>query len=439
MIKEFKNYIQSNNIKDNLIFFSTILMPFALNISILVSEILLFVISITFITILFKEKKIRIELKNIKIQIILLSSLYFIILISLFLSEFFAKSFLPSFFYFRYIIFSLGIFYIIFKNEKCLKYLLVSFIILILFILFDGLYELLKINNLFGLKLESYRGSENYYLTGFFNDEKKLGSFLVRILPFITSIIIYLNYPKKYFIMIILIFGGLIFLSSERVALFLFLIFLLFFVRIIPNKIYTIAFLFLIIFSLTIFQPKVAKKYVFGTLFQMGVLQSSPNISGSWSELKNLNFKNINYFSEEHENLIKSGIEIFKERPLIGSGVKTHYNACNKIKFEKNIDVLCSTHPHNTYIQLLSDTGIFSAAIFIFTFIYILYLNIKIFFKKNINNILSSIYVLNIGIILNLMPFIPSGSIYNNWINIIIYYPIGYWFYLYLKIKKKSA
>ena len=403
------------------------------------SEIFLFVISITFIIILFNEKKIRFELENIKIQIILLSFLYIIILISLFLSDFFSKSFLPSFFYFRYLIFSLGIFYIIFKNEKSLKYLLISFVILILLILFDGLYELLKINKLFGLTLEAYRGSENYYLTGFFNDEKKLGSFLIRILPFIVSIIIYLNYPKKYYIIIVLIFGGLIFLSSERVALFLFLVFLLFFMRVIPNKIYTISFIVLIIFSLTIFQPKVAKKYVFGTLFQLGILQNSPNIDANWSELKNINFKNINYFSEEHESLIKSGVEIFKEKPLIGSGIKTHYNACNKIKLEKNKKLICSTHPHNTYIQLLSDTGIFSFVIFLFVFFYTLYLNIKIFFKKNISNIFSSIYVLNIGIILNLMPFIPSGSIYNNWINIMIYFPIGYWFYLYLKIKRKSA
>ena len=36
----------------------------------------------------------------------------------------------------------------------------------------DGLYEFLKINNLFGLKLEASRGSEDYYLTGFFDNEK---------------------------------------------------------------------------------------------------------------------------------------------------------------------------------------------------------------------------------------------------------------------------
>ena len=438
MIKEIKNYILSNNIKDNLIFFSVILMPFALNISILISEILLFIISITFLIILFEERTIRNKLENIKIQIILFSTLYLIILISLFFSEFFSKSFLPSFFYFRYMIFSLGIFYIIYKNEKCLKYLLLSFVVLISFILFDGLHELLKINNLFGLKLESSRGSENYFLTGFFGDEKKLGSFLIRLLPFITSIIIYLNYPKKYSIFIVSIFGGLIFLSSERVALFLFLIFLILFVRIVPKKIYIISFLLVIIISLTIFQPKVAKKYVFGTLFQLGIMQTHHH-ELTWSKLKEANFENINYFSKEHEKLIESGIEIFKERPLIGSGVKTHFNACNKIKLKKNKDFVCSTHPHNTYVQLLSDTGIFSAAIFVFAFIYIVYLNIRIFFRKNINNTLSSIYILNIGIILNLMPFIPSGSIYNNWINIMIYFPIGYWFYLYLKIKRKSA
>ena len=139
------------------------------------------------------------------------------------------------------------------------------------------------------------------------------------------------------------------------------------------------------------------------------------------------------------KSVVKIPTPKVKEKPLIGSGVKSFYNACNKIKLEKNIELICSTHPHNTYIQLLSDTGIFSALIFVFIFLYIIYLNIKIFFTKNINNILASFYILNIGIILNLMPFIPSGSIYNNWINIMIYFPMGYWFYLYSKIRNKSA
>ena len=310
MLRDIKNYILSNNIKDNIIFFSAILMPFALNLSILISEILLFIISITFLIILVKEKNIKINFEDIKIQIILFFSLYLIILISLFFSNFFSKSFLPSFFYFRYLVFSLGIFYIISKNEKCLKFLIYSFILMIILICFDAFYEFLKINNILGLKLESYRGSENFYLTGFFNDEKKLGSFLVRILPFIISLIIYLNYTKKYFIFLILIFGILIFLASERVALFLFFIFLFFILRVMPKKIYIVSFLFLIVISLTISQPKITKKYVIGTLFQMGILES-PNHDVSWKEIKKMKFSNINYFSDEHEDLIKSGLEIF--------------------------------------------------------------------------------------------------------------------------------
>ena len=71
MVRDIKNYILSNNIKDNIIFFSAILMPFALNLSILISEILLFIISITFLIILVKEKNIKINFEDIKIQIIL--------------------------------------------------------------------------------------------------------------------------------------------------------------------------------------------------------------------------------------------------------------------------------------------------------------------------------------------------------------------------------
>ena len=36
-----------------------------------------------------------------------------------------------------------------------------------------------------------------------------------------------------------------------------------------------------------------------------------------------MNFSNMNYVSEEHQKLIMSGIEIFKENPITGTGIKT--------------------------------------------------------------------------------------------------------------------
>lgn len=438
MFSNFKNYILTNSIRDNLIFIPLLLMPFALCMSIFVSEILVIIVNISFIILLFNEKDIIVKISRIKYQIFLPFILFIIILLSLISSDFFSKSFAASFFYFRYIILALATYYLIYKNQDCVKYLLNSIIILSILIFFNSIYELLQINNIFGLKLEDYRinSGQTYFITSFFDDEKKLGSFLIRLLPFIISITIFLNYKKKYFFLFIILFGFLIFLSSERVAFFLFLVFFILCIRIIPNKIHFISFIFLLISSLTVLQPEVAKKYVITTLFQLGITENS--MSSDWSKLKINKLDNIRYFSEEHENLIKSGIEIFKRNPLVGSGVKTFYDSCNKIKREEFLNLTCSTHPHNTYIQLLSDTGIISFILVSTIFVSLCYKNIKIFFMRKINNYLASFYILNIGIILNLMPLIPSGSIYNNWINLMIYLPMGFWLFLYSKIKDQS-
>ena len=94
-------------------------------------------------------------------------------------------------------------------------------------------------------------------------------------------------------------------------------------------------------------------------------------------------------------------------------------------------------HPHNTYIQILSDIGLFGALIVFFIFIYIFSINLKISISQNPSNIKKSFFILNLGILINLMPLIPSGSFFNNWINIMIYYPIGFWFYLFYKYKNE--
>ena len=89
-------------------------------------------------------------------------------------------------------------------------------------------------------------------------------------------------------------------------------------------------------------------------------------------------------------------------------------------------------------MQILSDIGLFGAITIFLIFIYFLLTNLKILFIKNPSNFLKSYFILNLGIMINLMPFIPSGSFFNNWINIMIYYPIGFWFYLFYKLKKKK-
>ena len=134
---------------------------------------------------------------------------------------------------------------------------------------------------------------------------------------------------------------------------------------------------------------------------------------------------------------------------MTGSGIKNFYSTCYDLIEEtkqelknpdglhrRNNSLVCSTHPHNTYIQLLSDIGILGFMFISFIFISILFNSLKIIYLGNFKNNphVSAYYLVNIGIILNLLPFIPSGSFFNNWICYIIFYPIGYWLYLKKKL-----
>ena len=423
------------------------LLPFALLLSIFIADLFTSVIALIVLYWVFKNKEFIQIIKNIYKPLSIILVFYFFIIISLIFSHDFNVSFLPSFFYFRYFFLSLAIFFLIYKFEFLNRLVLYSLLILIGIITIHSIVELLKIKNIFGLSLPSYRidAGTTYFITSFFDDEKKLGSFIVRLLPLIISLLFLLNFKsaKKIDInfLIIILTGTLIFLSSERVAFFLFIFFFLFLFKFLEKRLLISITIFFMVLSVLIFEKKLIEKYIYATLTQFGVTKSynlndvQGNFIPIWEEI---NFSNMNYISDEHSKLIKSGIEIFKLNPITGSGIKTYHRYCKNLKEEKSLDIKCSSHPHNTYIQILSDIGLFGALIVFFIFIYIFSLNLKIFLSQNPSNIKKSFFILNLGILMNLMPFIPSGSFFNNWINIMIYYPIGFWFYLFFKYNKEK-
>jgi len=437
-------YITKNSeILEKVVLIFIFLLPLALCISILIADLFVTTISVISIFWFFSKKDYLNNLKKINRPLSIIIFFYLIVLLSLLFSNDISKSFLPSFFYFRYFLLAITYFYIINKFEYSIKLISISIFITLFAILIDSFYEYLQIKEFFNLSMESYRHElgTGFIITSFFDEEKKLGSYLIRLLPFAVSLIVFLEIKIKKnikieFFLIILI-GLLIFLTSERTAFFLFIFFFIFALKIIQKKIIVSSVFVFLIFMIGLTQPNLSGKFVNATLFQLEILKS-PSEKFKLKKLENFSFNKIKYLSDEHEKLIKSGIEIFKENPLIGSGIKTYHETCNDIKFKKNLDIECSTHPHNTYIQLLSDTGILGFLVVFFIFFYILYLNLKILIKKNIPDILKSYYILNLGILINLMPFIPSGSFFNNWINLMIYLPLGFWFYLFLKIKKKD-
>jgi O-antigen ligase len=98
----------------------------------------------------------------------------------------------------------------------------------------------------------------------------------------------------------------------------------------------------------------------------------------------------------------------------------------------------CNTHPHNIYMQFLSETGILGFSFFFFMFCYVVFHLLKILHKFKNNLFLKknqkSKFFLLLSVFLAMFPLLPSGSYFNNWMLIISYLPIG----IYLSLLKKS-
>ena len=123
--------------------------------------------------------------------------------------------------------------------------------------------------------------------------------------------------------------------------------------------------------------------------------------------------------------------KIFKDYPILGVGPKGFRYLCrNKIYILENDDG-CSTHPHNTYIQILTSNGIIGFSLLIIAF---LYLSIEIFrskkkkliTKKQFDNYTVAENVILSAVFINFWPLIPTGNFFNNWLSMIYFYPIGF-------------
>ena len=95
----------------------------------------------------------------------------------------------------------------------------------------------------------------------------------------------------------------------------------------------------------------------------------------------------------------------------------------------------CNTHPHNSYFQVLAETGVVGFCFLILIFLIISYKFIRILltnlfkfnFEKNISN---AEITLIAGFLVYLWPVTTTGNFFNNWINVLNYYPLGFYFYL---------
>ncbi len=319
-------------------------------------------------------------------------------------------------FYFRYLFFVLGIQYLITLNPNLIKIFSLNLVIVLTFTILDGYLQWIVGSNVFGFQSPSAR------VTGIFNKEEILGHFLSHTVPFSLGLLIYIYGSSKklifLYIILLVISEILIFITNDRAGFL---------------KIFQ--FTLLLIFLSNNF--KIVRLVSFGVsiFFIAFIISNSDNSKERYQgTLSDISSTTIPYmpWTPHHDKQYIIAIDMFKENPIFGKGPQIFRILCMKNLIYKDG---CTNHPHNYYFQTLAELGIFGVLFLFLGFLYVSYILLKqfinIWFIKKINSqrLPDHLVVLFSLLLIFLWPLIPHQSFYNNWLNVIVFLPIGFILY----------
>ena len=401
-----------NNYIVNTIYFSFVLLPLALISGPLLSDFIISLSAVLFIIFSFVNKEYK-YFKNWFFYIFIF--FYFWCLICSVFSDYKLVSSLKSLVYFRFFIFALAVWFLFDYKKDLVKYIFYSLFFCFLILVVDGYIQYFTGENIIGYKMHNVR------ISSFFGDELIFGSYLSRLLPILIALF-YLSKISKirkyeYIFIVFLIFASvIIFLSGERSS-FLFVIFTFFYLIFMPNKyskylLFLVILLFSIISIFSIQDKRISDRMFKLTFDQAGITDN---------------------FSYQHKGHFLIALDLFKSNKFFGVGPKNFQNHCrNNLKYQK-LPYVCTSHPHNTYFQLLSETGLVGFFIIFSIFLYLCFLSIKHIYLK----IRDRYYYFEFpricimaSMLISLWPVIPTGSFFNNYINIIYFFPVGIFLWL---------
>ena len=428
-----KLYIK-NKYLQNIIYFLIIFLPITLVSGPFLSDLSVSLIALSFLYISFKNKLYH-YYQNI------FSKAFGIFFILLIIVSIFSIdpliSLKKTFFYFRFWIFSLAIWYILDNKNNLIKNLIISFSLVFVVLIFDGYFQFFFKENIFGWPMQGAR------LSSLFKDELILGSYLSRLLPIYFAMLIYVKFNEnKYrYVLFFAIFVGvecLTFLTGERVAFFFINLSSIFLIITMQNyKLFrslSIITSIILIFLIMNLYPKATDRMINQTILQLGLTETlNKSNYKSYEKVKKYRAQTINVksdkyvFSVEHQNHYISSIKMFKDNMVTGIGPRMFRILCAQKKY--NLWEGCSTHPHNTYVQILTEGGLILFIFALFTLLIFFSFIIKhLFLKFYSKKILYNDYQLSLisAILITLWPLIPTGGFFNNWLNIIYFFPVGF-------------
>ena len=368
----------------------------------------LFSVIFSFYAVINSKLILKLILSKKKIFIYLLFSLLAIFPYSnLNISLDFQSSFWKSIFFLRFILMTFGIIIFLSKSQfhelKFKNYYLFFLIIISI----DVLNEYFTGTNFFG-NITEYTGR----ISSFTNTELIIGY----IFCFLTLICFdkFLNINKKFYIIILLFFILLVsFIIGER-SNFLKLFFLLLFS-------YSFLYLRENNFKLLNFLKSIIVLLICSIVFIIAV-KNTKQANKMFVKIEKISNFEDTINNSKHIPHYSTALKIFYNNPIFGIGInnfekESKKNIYSEKKYKYN-DNRSSTHPHQIYFEMLSETGLIGTLYFLILFVWSIFLSIKNYLKeKNIQ--IFSHFILNLFFI---FPILPSGSFFGT------VYGLPFWF-----------
>lgn len=370
-------------------------------------------------------KKKRFDLLNSNFVRLFLLFYFFIVLRSLFSSDI-GLSLSSSLFYFRFLLFALGII-LIFDNFKDSEKILIKNIfyavsLVAVYMLFEYLYY---------SKISPFHDKVMNRYFSLFLDEPIPGNFISRFLPFciVGIILIFKRTFNKIFILIFLVF--MVYVSGERTPFFYSLItiltLLIFSDFSKQSKLCLVLGILFSISCISLLDSRVSKRMISFTSHQ--IFKQNKDFA---AELKirekkfnerEENAKKFPGFSPEHRRHYYSAYLMFKDNVFFGQGPKMFRKLCQNEKFF--VPRGCTNHPHNNILQLLAETGLVGLFFYCLVMIWIgkfmFKMLLRIFSGQTISINEYSCMLYMLALLIAYFPFVPSGNIFNNWLNFSFY------------------
>ena len=322
------------------------------------------------------------------------------------------KVILKSFAYLRFIILPFVIIYMMERIDR--KKFIIFLNLIVFFLISDIFFQFYFKVDFFGYRLEELGNPLMDRISGFFGNELIAGTFL-SLFGFLALFLlkkVNIFYEKKYLYFIYFIFLiSAILVTGDRVGVLL-IFGIILFNLLFNNNLRKYFLLFFLIFA------------ILGTAIVKNNEKLSERYIDKFEPVKNTKIFNNPSFdgiinSPWVSHYLVSWIMI-KEKPLLGFGNRGFRKYCGEFIDKEQISTYkrkCTTHPHNTYFEILVETGLIGFIVFIF-------FNLSIFIKVlKISN--QNVFLIYSVIFTILNPLRPSGSFFTTWTGGIFWVILG--------------